>query len=59
MPGPTTEVTEAPDAELTHAGDFPPADEQQRREAFDRVLKGAPFDRLVTRTADGIPVEPL
>jgi methylmalonyl-CoA mutase len=59
MPGPTTEVTVAPEAELTLAGDFPHADEEQWREAVDRVLKGAPFERLVSRTADGIQVEPL
>jgi methylmalonyl-CoA mutase len=59
MPGPTTEVTVAPEAELTLAGDFPPANEEQWREAVDRVLKGAPFERLVSRTADGIQVEPL
>ena len=49
----------APEAELTLAGDFPPADEEQWREAVGRVLKGAPFDRLASRTSDGIRVEPL
>lgn len=49
----------AAQAEPTFAGDFPSASEEQWREAVDRVLKGAPFDRLVSTTADGIVVEPL
>ncbi len=41
-----TEVTVVAQAEPTLAGDFPPVNEEQWREAVDRVLKGAPFDRL-------------
>jgi methylmalonyl-CoA mutase len=41
------------------AGEFDQATEQQWRAAVDKVLKGAPFERLVSRTADGILVQPL
>ncbi len=49
----------AASAESTFAGEFQPASEQDWREAVERVLKGAPFDRLVSRTSDGIEVQPL
>ena len=45
--------------DLHFADVFPPADEAQWRTLVDRVLKGAPFDRLVSRTADGITIQPL
>ena len=45
--------------DLHFADVFPPADEAQWRTLVDRVLKGAPFDRLVSRTADGIAIQPL
>jgi methylmalonyl-CoA mutase len=41
------------------AGAFPAANETQWRRLVDQVLKGAPFERLVSRTADGIELQPL
>lgn len=38
---------------------FPPIDYDTWREAAERDLKGVPFDKLVSRTRDGIVVEPL
>ena len=49
----------AASAEPNLAGDFPAVSEDQWRAAVDKVLKGAPFDRLASSTADGIAVEPL
>ncbi len=45
------------DTELAAGSDA--ATDEQWRSAVDKVLKGAPFDRLVSRTADGIEVQPL
>lgn len=48
------------DAILPLADAFPPADEAAWRALVGKVLKGADFDkRLVRRTYDGIPVQPL
>ncbi len=44
---------------LPFAADFAPANEEQWRALVDKVLKGAPFDRLVSKTADGIEILPL
>jgi methylmalonyl-CoA mutase len=41
------------------AGGFEPADEDAWLAAVDKVLKGAPFTKLVSTTADGITVQPL
>jgi methylmalonyl-CoA mutase len=41
------------------AGAFPEADEAQWRRLVEQVLKGAPFGRLVSRTPDGIELQPL
>lgn len=41
------------------AGGFDPADEDAWLAAVDKVLKGAPFTKLVSTTADGITVQPL
>jgi methylmalonyl-CoA mutase len=41
------------------AGDFPSATEADWRKLVDAVLKGAPFERLKSRTHDGLTVEPL
>ena len=46
-------------ADMNFADPFPPADEAQWRTLVARVLKDAPFERLVSRTADGIAIEPL
>lgn len=53
MSEPTTAVTTA------LAGGFEPADEDAWLTAVDKVLRGAPFTKLVSRTADGITVQPL
>ncbi len=44
---------------LPLAADFPPATQQQWRKLVDAVLKGAPFERLVSKSYDGIAIEPL
>src|SRR5262245_39237881 len=52
----------SPDTEtpLPLAAGFAAADDAQWRALVDKVLKGADFRRrLVTRTADGIEIEPL
>jgi len=36
-----------------------PADEAQWRALVNKALKGAPWDRLVSRTADGLEIRPL
>src|SRR5581483_9366568 len=50
-----------PDTEdLSFASEFPAATREQWLKLVDGVLKGAPFDkRLVARTYDGLPIEPL
>jgi methylmalonyl-CoA mutase len=44
---------------LTLAADFPPATDQEWRKLVDAVLKGAPFDRLTSKTYDDLPIAPL
>ncbi len=44
---------------LTLAADFPPATRDEWRELVDGVLKGAPFERLKSKTYDGLTIEPL
>jgi methylmalonyl-CoA mutase len=41
------------------AGEFPPATGEMWRKLVEGVLKGAPFERLVSKTADGIPINPI
>jgi methylmalonyl-CoA mutase len=41
------------------AAEFPAATRAQWLALVERVLKGAPFDTLVSRTADGLTIEPL
>lgn len=38
---------------------FAPASEADWRGLVDKVLKGAPFEKLVGRTYDGLPIQPL
>jgi methylmalonyl-CoA mutase len=45
--------------ELTLAGDFPPASYEDWRKLVDGVLKGAPFEKLVSKTADGLKIDPI
>ena len=44
---------------LPLAADFPPASREEWRKLVDAVLKGAPFERLVSTTYDGLAIEPL
>ncbi|MGO9703249.1 MAG: methylmalonyl-CoA mutase family protein [Xanthobacteraceae bacterium] len=44
---------------LQFAADFPPATHEEWRKLVDAALKGAPFDRLVSHTYDGLSIEPL
>lgn len=41
------------------AADFPPADEDAWLAQVDKVLRGKPFESLLSRTDDGITVAPL
>ena len=45
--------------DLALARDFPAATREAWRALVERVLKGAAFDTLVARSADGIAIEPL
>jgi len=45
--------------DLALAAEFPAATRAQWLELVARVLKGAPFETLVARTADGLAIEPL
>jgi len=44
---------------LSLAGDFVPATRTDWRKLVDAVLKGAPFERLESKTYDGLTIEPL
>jgi methylmalonyl-CoA mutase len=46
-------------ADPAFASAFPAVDEAQWRTLVDRVLKGAPFEKLVGKTYDGLPIQPL
>jgi methylmalonyl-CoA mutase len=48
----------APD-ELSLAAEFAPASYEDWRKLVDGVLKGAPFDKLVSKTYDGLAIEPI
>jgi methylmalonyl-CoA mutase len=45
--------------DLRLAGDFPAATYEDWRKLVDGVLKGAPFEKLVGKTSDGIKIEPI
>jgi len=45
--------------ELRLAADFQPATYDDWRRLVDGVLKGAPFEKLVGKTADGLKIEPI
>lgn len=49
----------APAALPPFAAGFAAADEAAWRALAGRVLKGAPFERLIAKTADGIEIQPL
>jgi len=44
---------------LRLAADFAPATYDDWRKLVDGVLKGAPFEKLVGRTSDGLKIEPI
>jgi len=45
--------------ELTLAKDFAPATYDDWRKLVDGVLKGAPFEKLVSKTSDGLKIDPI
>ncbi len=45
--------------DLRLAGDFAPATYDDWRKLVDGVLKGAPFEKLVGKTYDGLKIEPI
>ncbi len=51
-------MTSATD-DLPLAADFPPATRDDWRKLVDGVLKGAPFEKLVAKTYDGLKIEPI
>jgi methylmalonyl-CoA mutase len=48
-----------PVSDLPFASAFPPVEEARWRELATAALKGAPFEKLVGKTYDGAPVQPL
>jgi methylmalonyl-CoA mutase len=48
-----------PETPLLLAADFPAATREDWRKLVDAVLKGAPFERLESKTHDGLPIAPL
>jgi methylmalonyl-CoA mutase len=55
-----TSVTKASATEdLRLAADFQPATYDDWRKLVDGVLKGAPFEKLVGKTSDGLKIEPI
>src|ERR1700755_1723458 len=51
-------MTSATD-DLALAADFPPASHDDWRKLVDGVLKGAPFEKLVSKTYDGLKIAPI
>jgi methylmalonyl-CoA mutase len=51
-------MTSATD-DLSLAADFPPAGHDDWRKLVDGVLKGAPFEKLVGKTYDGLKIAPI
>jgi methylmalonyl-CoA mutase len=51
-------MTTTPD-ELRLAADFQPATYDDWRKLVDGVLKGAPFEKLVGKTSDGLKIDPI
>ena len=45
--------------ELKLAADFAPATYDDWRKLVDGVLKGAPFEKLVSKTSDGLQIDPI
>jgi methylmalonyl-CoA mutase len=55
MPSAPDDVT----SDLRLAADFPAATQDDWRKLVDGVLKGAPFEKLVSKTYDGLRIEPI
>ena len=55
MPSASDHMTD----DLTLAGDFAPATRDDWRKLVDGVLKGAPFEKLVGKTYDGLKIQPI
>jgi methylmalonyl-CoA mutase len=55
MPSAPHDVT----SDLRLAADFPAATRDDWRKLVDGVLKGAPFEKLVGKTYDGLKIEPI
>src|SRR5438128_8251470 len=51
-------MASAPD-DLQLAADFAPASYDDWRKLVDGVLKGAPFEKLVSKTYDGLTIQPI
>ena len=51
-------LSKAPDFAAI-ASSFAAISDAQWRGLVDKALKGAPFERLVSRTSDGIEIQPL
>jgi len=49
----------SPTEDLRLAADFAPATQDDWRKLVDGVLKGAPFEKLVGKTYDGIRIDPI
>src|SRR5262245_27675609 len=52
-------MTDRPADDLRLAAEFPAATREQWRKLVEVVLKGAPFEKLLTRSHDGPSIEPL
>src|SRR5579871_2494389 len=48
-----------PQDDLPLAADFAPATQAEWRKLVDGVLKGAPFEKLESKTYDGLKIEPI
>jgi methylmalonyl-CoA mutase len=48
-----------PETPLSLAAEFPSATREEWRKLVDAVLKGAPFERLESKTYDGLTIAPL
>src|SRR5262249_26461301 len=58
FPGVACRMTAATD-DLPLAAEFPQGSYEDWRKLVDGVLKGAPFEKLVGKTYDGVKIEPL
>lgn len=52
-------MTSAVSEPMRLAADFPQATEADWRKLVEGVLKGAPFEKLVNKTVDGLTIQPL